>query len=81
MQVQNLPGGASILVTNDRYQNPILVGNMDITVDGKGKMVSRENSTVVATSTLQTPGVITSSTPFEKLLSMQNLVVSLPFGW
>lgn len=75
MQVQNLPGGLSVLVTNDRRQIPVMVGNMDITVDARGMLVSRENSTVVTTSTMQAHGSVTTTTPFDKLLAIQNLVV------
>lgn len=63
-----------ILVTNDKEQTPVLVGNMDLTVSD-GRLVSRNSSSVLTTSTLQTPGTITGKTPFEKLVALQNLVV------
>ncbi|GLC67858.1 Vitelline membrane outer layer protein 1 [Pleodorina starrii] len=63
----------SVLVTNDREQTPVQVANIDMTVVG-GRLVTRDSSSVVMTSTLQTPGHITTKTSFEKLLSLQNLV-------
>ncbi|GIL85170.1 hypothetical protein Vretimale_10833 [Volvox reticuliferus] len=66
-----------ILVTNDKQEAPVLVANLDLTVSGT-KLVARNSSEVVATSTVRTPGYVTTGTPFDKLLALQNLVLITP---
>ncbi|GLI60550.1 hypothetical protein VaNZ11_002707 [Volvox africanus] len=66
-----------ILVTNDKEQAPVLVANLDLTISGT-KLVSRDSSEVVATSTIRTPGLLTTGTAFDKLVTLQNLVLVTP---
>ncbi|GIL55401.1 hypothetical protein Vafri_10963 [Volvox africanus] len=66
-----------VLVTNDKEQAPVLVANLDLTISGT-KLVARDSSAVVATSTIRTPGLVTTGTAFDKLLALQNLVLVTP---